>query len=338
MNEKIGILYLGKKGGGALFALQCEVEFRGKCHSFLSDMNEELPQYKDPTATSLFKIPVGIKQLIHLYSLFKLANAIIDTSKNLEITKFIFIMPHSWDLYVSKKLRKHGIKCFHIIHDYKSHPGEFFPPALYLRLLCKSAYGVLCLSDYVAARLPIKFRNKIARIDFPEYGTVALTNSEVAKTTHSILMIGRSSKYKNLNNGLSAVVTSNFTGKVTIAGEIAENGLQYENLTIISGWLTRSEIENLISESEIILLPYSSASQSGIIPIAIYFSKKIVLTNVGGLPEQVIGYLNSYISKDSTSISISKSINEALASEINKISNDLHKNKEWKSTILRIIN
>lgn len=337
MNKKIGFLYLGKKGGGALFALQCEVEFRGKCHSFLSDMNEEIQQYKDPTSISLFKIPVGFKQLIHLYSLFKLTNTIIDKSKTLDIEKFIFIMPHPWDLYVSRKLRKSGFNCFHIIHDYKSHPGEFFPPAFYLRLLCKSAYRILCLSDYVAASLPTRFQNKIARIDFPEYGTVALTNSGVVKTTHSILMIGRSSKYKNLSNGLSAVRLSNFTGKVTIAGTIAENLFQYENIDIISGWLSRLQIEKLISETEIILLPYSSASQSGIIPIAIHFSKKIVLTNVGGLPEQVSGYSKSYISEDSTPISISKSINEALTCEINRTSSVSHKKRKWKSTILQIM-
>ena len=39
--------------------------------------------------------------------------------------------------------------------------------------------------------------------------------------------------------------------------------------------------------SGIIVLPYTEASQTGIIPIAYSFKKPVILTNVGGLPESV---------------------------------------------------
>ena len=35
------------------------------------------------------------------------------------------------------------------------------------------------------------------------------------------------------------------------------------------------------------VLPYSEATQSGVIPLAFAFGKSVIATNVGGIPEQV---------------------------------------------------
>ena len=50
-----------------------------------------------------------------------------------------------------------------------------------------------------------------------------------------------------------------------------------------------SDIERaqLFSEATVVVLPYVEATQSGVVPVAYSFSKPVVVTAVGGLPEAV---------------------------------------------------
>ena len=53
-------------------------------------------------------------------------------------------------------------------------------------------------------------------------------------------------------------------------------------------YVTDKEFNKYFSACDVVALPYRSASQSGIIPIAYHFNKPVVVTNVGGLPDMVI--------------------------------------------------
>ncbi len=45
----------------------------------------------------------------------------------------------------------------------------------------------------------------------------------------------------------------------------------------------------MFGEAALVVLPYVSATQSGVIPIAAAFGRAVIATNVGGLAEQVDG-------------------------------------------------
>ena len=47
------------------------------------------------------------------------------------------------------------------------------------------------------------------------------------------------------------------------------------------------KVKYYFSAADLIVLPYRSASQSGIVPIAYHFDKPVIVSNVGGLPEVV---------------------------------------------------
>jgi glycosyltransferase involved in cell wall biosynthesis len=54
-------------------------------------------------------------------------------------------------------------------------------------------------------------------------------------------------------------------------------------------------VTKLFQEASLVVLPYIDGSQSGVIPMAYAFSKPVVTTNVGSLPENVDDGITGYI-------------------------------------------
>ena len=55
------------------------------------------------------------------------------------------------------------------------------------------------------------------------------------------------------------------------------------------------EVDRYFAASDLIVLPYTSATQSGIVQIAYGFEKPVVVTNVGGLPDVVENGKTGYV-------------------------------------------
>ena len=60
-----------------------------------------------------------------------------------------------------------------------------------------------------------------------------------------------------------------------------------ERFTVYNEYISFDKRDELFQRSSVVALPYIDASQSAIIPIAYMFSKPVVATRVGGLPELV---------------------------------------------------
>ena len=85
--------------------------------------------------------------------------------------------------------------------------------------------------------------------------------------------------------------------KLYIVGDFDGNKNEYLELidrkgigdlvTVIDGYVPDKEVEKYFSASNLVVLPYESATQSGIVQIAYGFRKPVIVTNVGGLPEVV---------------------------------------------------
>lgn len=75
---------------------------------------------------------------------------------------------------------------------------------------------------------------------------------------------------------------------------IAELGIA-DRLTLVSGYVPNEDVPRYFTAADLVVLPYLSATQSGIIQIAYRYDRPVVTTRVGGLPEFVTegetGYL-----------------------------------------------
>jgi glycosyltransferase involved in cell wall biosynthesis len=59
-------------------------------------------------------------------------------------------------------------------------------------------------------------------------------------------------------------------------------------LTLVDRYVPNEEVALYFSAADVVMVPYLSATQSGVIQVAYGFGKPVVATDVGGIPEVVL--------------------------------------------------
>lgn len=68
-----------------------------------------------------------------------------------------------------------------------------------------------------------------------------------------------------------------------------------DSIRLVEGYVPDREVEQYFAASDLVVLPYVSATQSGIVQIAYGFEKPVVVTDVGGLPDVVRNGETGYV-------------------------------------------
>lgn len=111
-----------------------------------------------------------------------------------------------------------------------------------------------------------------------------------------IIFFGWIRQGKGVENLLPAMKKVHDEQKLDLKLIVAGNGAYYfdrsefeglDYITFINRFVPDFELANLIANSRFVVVPYTEATQSGVIMSAYAFSKPVLATNVGGLPEMV---------------------------------------------------
>lgn len=305
-------LYWGRRGGGeSLFGQVLEM-----CES----KNISVLQSKRPTFVkrdgSTSPIPF-----------FQFAKWILARRQLLNLTELagvrtvLIVMSSPWDLFLGKQLINRGVEVVRIIHDATPHPGEVFPPRIWIKWLIRDCSRVVTLSQYVSIQISINYRNcqtPISVTPFPILYTEIGHKMLIADST-KILLIGRGKKYQGqelLEEAWKLVKIP--SAQLVIAGEGFKQNKTLLGVTYKSKWLTNQELLDEITTSKFVVLPYLEASQSGTIPICDSLGVPVVVTPVGGLVEQVRPGENGFISTEVSAKALAVAIETAWQYEWNR--------------------
>jgi glycosyltransferase involved in cell wall biosynthesis len=123
--------------------------------------------------------------------------------------------------------------------------------------------------------------------------------SQLGLSGNTLLFFGLIRRYKGLPGLLEAmplvlqkvnctllVVGEFYEGKDRCLTLINDLGLA-SNVRVIDRFVPDHEVSRYFSAADLVVLPYESATQSAIAPIAYAFERPVVATRVGGLPEAV---------------------------------------------------
>ena len=110
----------------------------------------------------------------------------------------------------------------------------------------------------------------------------------------TFLFFGALKPYKGLDVlalAMKLLVNRHHQFNLIVAGSGKDESLPYfktlSNCFVLNKYLSNNEMMNLIKMSDILLLPYRTASQTGIIPTCALYSKPVIATAVGAFPEMV---------------------------------------------------
>lgn len=200
---------------------------------------------------------------------------------------------HVWNLPIMLFKNK-KTKIFHVIHEVIPHEGDKQVKLIHLMntVICKFAdIIVLHNHKYIDSLMKIYHvdRNRIREIDcwrrYPGY-----TQPTYSK---QFLFFGRMNHYKGVDYLLNIVKkcpTLNFSivGNADIeSAKIISQLKKCPNVTITNGYVNDDEMRSAFINADWLILPYKSASQSGVIIDAYKYSRPVVAFNVGAIEEQI---------------------------------------------------
>jgi glycosyltransferase involved in cell wall biosynthesis len=136
---------------------------------------------------------------------------------------------------------------------------------------------------------------------FFEQGKVApeAARAKLGVQAPVVLFFGLVRAYKGLDVLLRAVAVARRTVPLTlvVAGEFYQERGPYDALITELGlagsvvvhdrYIANEDVETYFRAADVVVLPYVSATQSGIAQIALSFERPVIVTRVGGLPEAV---------------------------------------------------
>jgi glycosyltransferase involved in cell wall biosynthesis len=138
-----------------------------------------------------------------------------------------------------------------------------------------------------------------------------------------LLFFGYVRKYKGLDILIEAfpkILSQNPNAKLLIVGEFYDDPKQYfdlikkfniePNVGVINQFVPNEEVAKYYQVSDLVILPYRSATQSGILNVAYGFYKPVIVTDVGGLAEFVDEGKTGFVVKPNSPDEIAKGVNK----------------------------
>jgi hypothetical protein len=324
--HSIRIIYLGKKGGGLslLEDFLTNLISQGRsCELWLSStLNLEDLDLTGSCKVTYLLSPRNSLELMNPRILFKglinLKQVLSATSVNLNI----FLMPSPFDWIYYKVLRAKNQTIVTCIHDLQSHPGEKWPTLDSTLFRLRVSDIVVVFSHHLASELRSKTTKDIFLASLPKKlrlsGRIGSDVESLIQIMQSselpiVLLIGRQRKYKDVEAFQKLAQDFQSAALFVIAGEGSIEGSINSKVRMINRWLSNREFMQIISKADILFFPYSEASQSGNIPLAMAEKKIVVTTSQPGLTEQLGKYPLKVIYDGNNPRDISIAFAEALA-------------------------
>lgn len=268
-------------------------------------------------ANDAFKIE-GTHYLIHTANPFnwiKAAKTINKIAPDLVIIQWWH--PYFAPCYISLAKRLRNTKVLFLCHNVFPHERFIFDKKLTRSVLKRGDYFIVHSKMDAEDLLTIKPDAKYKINVHPTYNAFKFENIDKneARTKLGLpisekvlLFFGFVREYKGLKhliNAMPQVIERYSDVKLLIVGDFDKNKQEYldtieklgigGHVDIYDGYIPDREVEKYFAACDLVVLPYESATQSGIVQIAYGFEKPVVATNVGGLPEVVLDGKTGYV-------------------------------------------
>lgn len=227
---------------------------------------------------------------------------------------------------------KNKTKIITLLHNAIPHEPRFFDKP-FAKMLFDRTHGFIVLSDTVKNDvLSLYPQARICLKPHPLYDHFGkkLNKEESCKIVEvdpdkkTLLFFGLIRDYKGLDLLIEAMNYLDDSYQLIIAGECYGDFAKYQEridkstakgrIKVLNKYIDDKEVPLLFSASDLLVLPYRSATQSGVLPVAYHFEIPILATDVGDLPDSV-GVQGTGLICKPEAISISEGIKKVFAED-----------------------
>lgn len=299
----------------------------------------------------------AIIDTINPLSYFKTAKAIKEFSP--DIVVFKFWLPFFGPAFgkIAKLLKKNA-KIITAVDNVIPHEKRPFDKVL-TRYFLKQNHGIFCMSQQVQNDLDKWLPNCPSAISPHPIYTIfgegidrkeACEALELDPKNKYLLSFGYIRDYKGVDLSIKALTLLPSHYHLIIAGESYSSFAPYEAMirelklesrvhTYVR-YIPQEEVKLFYSASDIALMTYKSATQSGVCSVAINFEIPMVATPVGGLTEMVRNDVNGFLSDDLSPEAISQAIIKCETHDQEKLKQgqiELKKELSWETYCQRLL-
>ena len=290
-----------------------EILFPGKTQ-FVTEDDEAVPV----ESTSLL-------DTVNPFSYIRTYRAIRDWNPDVLIVRYwmSFFAPSLG--YVTRKMKKH-CKVISILDNVVPHEPRFFDTPM-TRYFLKGSTGSVTLCEAVSEdllRLSPDARYTVIQHPLYSHFGAKKNRSEAERKLglepgkKNLLFFGLIRKYKGLDILLEAFGKLSDEYQLIIAGEPYGSFEPYQQIIdrlpnkdrIVKDlkYIKDSEVSDYFSAADLAVLPYRSATQSGISSVSYHFEVPMIVTDVGGLKETIGDRGTGLVSKDGSPDAIHQEI------------------------------
>lgn len=234
-------------------------------------------------------------------------------------------------LYEYPLLLKHGRKTIVTVHDPLPHVINMKSRAFRIMRMVVSS----TISNYVLLNrsqtegFSLYYHIPPKRIKYSSLGNfdvikLFVGKDEIQENEKHILFFGRVSPYKGIEyllEAFSQICSKYPTTKLIVAGSGSyyfdtNKYKQNSQIVFINEYITTEQLATLINNSQFVVCPYVSATQSGVVASALALGKPIIATRVGGLPEMIVDGKTGLLIKERDVESLKESMKSLLDNKL----------------------
>lgn len=285
---RIAFVSLGRHGGTLLCAVKLADGLQRLGHSLIY-VGSRQGDYRPACPVALY-VNTGQTALEN-------ALCTVNPLNHLRVARFIraadpevvcFPLDHAWNSLIAPWLRRY--RRVFILHDPERHLGEsnpFYSAAS--DRMARRMDRVIVLSRIFQAPLSEQIRRPVDVVPHGELG--AFESYAPPPQRHKLLFLGRLRAYKGIALLLESYALARLSLpnlELSIAGSGRSGIVQPPpGVILLERWLSDAEMGQLCQSHDVIIAPYLEATQSGVVALAQSLGRAVIVTRVGGLPEQI---------------------------------------------------
>jgi glycosyltransferase involved in cell wall biosynthesis len=335
------------RGGNALFITHTYEALKNNFNVKIYNYKLLYPSFLFPGTTQydkskgqVFQVPnERIINSINPFNWIKTASGLVKENADLVVFDWwhpFFGFCHGViSFLISKKYKN---KILFITENVVSHEANFIDKFL-TKMGLNSASKFLALSGIVEKDVQDYSKGKkVYRSELPVYDCYK-TNEEANQKTLKkefgfeenslvLLFFGYVRKYKGLDILIKAfpdILKKYARARLLIVGEFYDNPKEYFDLIkklkienkakVINQFVPNEDVGKYYQAADVVILPYRSATQSGILNVSYGFFKPVIVTDVGGLAEFVDEGKTGFVVKPNSPEAIVKGVDKFISSK-----------------------